>query len=133
MEAPPDAPLLWPLLIVLLVILLLALRYVGTLPENRAKRHKEQAESIFYQAMESVLSLMQLKRHPAQTLHGFAEKVAERGLADAADTITAYAESLYGNRHDAEKLLCSQYRALYHRLPLAKKMLFRLKSMAGRS
>lgn len=122
----------WWILVLLLLIALLALWYVLSLPETRAKRKRADAAGIYYTAMEGILALMHVRRAPSQTLHSFADNVYAAGQSDAARAIQAYAAHLYGKDRLPEETFAACYKALFARLSLPRKILFRLQGMVKR-
>lgn len=119
----------WPWLLLLLLMAALALRYYVTLPQTIAGRRKADPFDVYFAAVETALNLTQIKRHPAMTLHQFAEQAAQMGYPEAGMAIVQYAAHLYGQEKGEYALLQSQYQLLFKGLSPIKKMRFRLKWM----
>lgn len=132
--AVPDAakgPWLW-LILIALVAAACALRYYTTLPAVRARSRKADASLVYFRALTEVLGQMKLRRNPSETLHAFAQRVAEQDCTDAAQAIIGYAASLYGNKPGQADALQKAFDSLLRRLPFKKRLRFRLLCMLGK-
>lgn len=89
--------LLFFLLALLLLFALCILRFRLTEPCRRAARHPEQAVSVYLSALCAYLSLLGVRRAPAETWQEFGLR-AEEALPGFADLAARYSALLYGKK-----------------------------------